>query len=241
MRNQLLAERLLAAWRGGALLDAPPDELVPRDWTEAREIQDYLMQFLGPVGGYKVGSAGPNGAISLAPLPAAGITASGTTLIGWHQRWVEAEIAVKLAHDLPAREAPYSDAEVLAAIGTVHPVIEVLNSRFRDPGKVDALSLAADLIMHGGLIVGRATAMPDLAAETVSVLIDGAEASRGQGHPAGDLPRLLRYLADHPVGLRAGQIITTGSWNPVTIPGENSEVTVRFAHAGEATVKFSGQ
>jgi len=148
---------------------------------------------------------------------------------------------VRLAHDLPARDAAYTDAEVLAAVGSVHPVIEVLNSRFRDPTRIDALSLGADLIMHGGLVVGAATAMPDLVAESVRVLVDGVEASRGQGHPAGDLPRLLRYLADHAGGLRAGQIITTGSWNPVTIPGENSEVAVKFARAGEVTVEFRAQ
>ena len=238
MRDEQITELLLAARRnGGELLKELPASIRPRDWDEVRKAQDLQMKRLGPVGGYKVGAAGPEAPISFAPLPASGIVESGATLVGWHQRWVEAEIAVRFARDLPRREVPYSPEEVQEAIGSVHPVIEVLNSRFRDVSKIDALSLGADLIMHGGLVVGAAVPMPDLADETVSVLIDGVEASRGKGHPAGDMVRLLRYLADE-VGIVAGQIVTTGSWNPVTVPPEDCTVVVRFAHAGEVSVRF---
>jgi len=239
MRDVQAAELLLRAWRNPAfLLDELPEKLAPLDWAEAHAIQDRLLEQIGPIGGYKVGAAGAMAPISFAPLPESGILNSGTTLVGFHQRWVEAEIAVVISRDLPLREHSYSDEEVGAAIGSVHPVIEVLNSRFRDTTKIDTLSLGADLIMHGALIVGEATTMPDLIHERVSVMIDGTEASHGQGHPARDLPRLLRHLADH-VGLREGQIITTGSWNPITVAPENGTVGVKFSRAGSVTVQFS--
>ena len=238
MREDRVAELLLAAWRDPSrLLDGLPEDPVPRDWREVRAIQDRELAGVGPVGGYKVGAAGSNAPISAAPLPLSGILAGGAMLTGWHQRWVEAEIAVKFARDLPVRAEPYEDHEVEAAIGSVHPVIEVLNSRFRDTTKIDPLSLAADLIMHGGLIVGEAMELPDLAGESVVVTVGGEEVSRGHGHPAGDMMRLLRYAADT-FGLKAGQIVTTGSWNPVTVAPETASVVVRFQHALPVRVDF---
>lgn len=238
MREDDVTSLLLSARAGDQLLEELPAHLRPHDWAEARRIQDAQLAVIGPVGGYKVGASGATGPIGMAPLPLSGIVDSGATLVGWHQRWVEAEIAVKIGRDLPQRDTPYQDHELQTAVASWHPAIEVLNSRFRDTTKQDQLSLAADLIMHGGLVVGDACAMPDLAYEPVNVLINGQTVSGGKAHPAGDIWRLLRYLADE-IGLKAGQIVTTGSWNPVTIAGENCDVVVRFAHAGEVRVRFT--
>ena len=238
MREAEVTSLLLKARNGSGLLAGLPAHLRPQNWEEVRRIQNAQMAVLGPVGGYKVGASGNSGPISLSPLPLAGIMASGAVLVGWHQRWVEAEIAAQIAYDLPKRDRPYKIHEIQAAVASWHPVIEILNSRFADTSQQDPLSLAADLIMHGGLVVGAPCAMPNWAHEPVSVLIDGQPASGGEAHPAGDVWRLLRHLADE-VGLRKGQIVTTGSWNPVTVPDENSTVTVRFASAGEVMVRFA--
>ena len=237
MREEQVTALLLQARASGRWLDSLPPEMVPQGADEVRRIQEAQLAVIGPIGGYKVGASGATGPISFAPLPQSGILESGAVLTGWHQRWVEAEIAARIGRDLPKRATPYRDEEIAAAIQSWHPVIEVLNSRFADPGAQDALSLAADLVMHGALVVGAPCALPDLADEPVEVLIDGVRASGGERHPAGDIWRLLRHLADE-VGLKAWQMVTTGSWNPVTIPPENSTVTVRFAHAGEVRVRF---
>ena len=41
-------------------------------------------------------------------------------------RGIEAEVAFRLGRDLPPRAAPYTRAEVMAALATAHPAIEVL-------------------------------------------------------------------------------------------------------------------
>ena len=82
----------------------------------------------------------------------------------------------------------------------------------------------------------------DLAAEEVVLLVNGAEVKRGRGNPAGDMVRLLVWLANEGArwagGLEAGQWVTTGSWtgkDPVP-PGGRAEA--RFARMGSAAVTF---
>ena len=45
---------------------------------------------------------------------------------------------------LPPRAAPYTIEEVLAAVETLHPAIEVPDSRYEDFAKVGAAQLIAD-------------------------------------------------------------------------------------------------
>src|SRR3546814_4033600 len=69
-------------------------------------------------------------------------------------RGIEAEIAFRLKHDLPRQNQPYRLADVLAAIGSVHPTIEVVESRYTDRTKVDSLSGLADSLSHGAVVYG---------------------------------------------------------------------------------------
>ena len=187
--------------------------------------------------------------MTCAPLPAAGVQASPgqVSAVVSQDRIVEAEIAVRIAHDLPPREAPYSRAEVLAAIGSAHPAIEVLQSRYVDVDQVDTLSALADSLSHGGLVVGDPIADwqgIDLGAEQVRLLVNGAEVKAGTANPAGDMLRLVAWLANEGAhaagGLRAGQVVTTGSWTGKDAVPPDGEARIVFAHAGEAAVRFGG-
>ena len=44
----------------------------------------------------------------------------------------EAEFAFRMARDLPSRKTPYSMDEVIAAVDSMHPAIEIPDSRYRD-------------------------------------------------------------------------------------------------------------
>ena len=130
-----------------------------------------------------------------------------------------------------------SDAEVLAAIASVHPAIEVLHSRFGP--EPDAWSGLADSGGHAGLVLGPAVAgwtALDLAAETLEVRVDGIVVKRGQGNPGGPILRLLQWLADTGArwdgGLRAGQVVTTGSWTGKDLVRHGQTAAVTFAHCG---------
>ncbi|MBV8913993.1 MAG: fumarylacetoacetate hydrolase family protein [Acetobacteraceae bacterium] len=245
-RHHDAAELLLSARRDPAQrLTALPEALRPRTEEQAYLIQREVIGKIGEIGGWKVGSPGPAAdSFNCAPLAAKGILPSPAE-VACGDRGIEAEIAVRLGTDLPARDHPYTEAEVLAAIASAHPAIEVLDSRYTDPDAVDPLSNLADSLSHCALVLGPA--VPnwqgiDLAHEEVRVLVDGTEIKRRTANPAGNMMRLLLWLANTGArwagGLKAGQVVTTGSWTGKEFVDPEAEARVRFAHAGEAVVRF---
>jgi 2-keto-4-pentenoate hydratase len=245
-RHHDAAELLLSARRDPSQrLSLLPALVAPKTVEQAYLVQREIMARLGAIGGWKVGSPGPaSDVFTCAPLPKSGVVSSPAEATG-SDRGVEAEIALLLSADLPTRDTPYTEAEVRAAIGSAHPAIEVLASRFVDPNRPDKLSMLADSLQHHSLVVGPAIAAwdgLDLASETVEVLVDGVAVKRGTGNPAGGMVRLLMWLANTGArwagGLVAGQVVTTGSWTGKDVAGPGQEVRIRFAHCGEASVRF---
>ncbi len=195
-----------------------------------------------------MGAPGPDGPCNCAPLPAAGIHASPGRVTGASPRLrgVEAEIAFRLGADLPPRDDPYSRAEVIAAIACCVPAIEILDSRFTDPDARIRWALLADASTHGGFVYGRPPRTgrgSTSRARPVRLLVDGQVVKTGTANPAGDMIRLIQWLADTGAhwagGLRAGQYITCGSWTGKDFVGASAQVQVEFAHAGSATVEFT--
>lgn len=245
-RHHDAARLLLSARRDPTQrLHSLPEAMRPKTAAQAYLVQRAIMAELGAIGGWKVGSPRPDGDVfTCAPLPISGITDSPATSNA-ALRGVEAEIALRLVRDLPAREEPYSEAEVMAAVGSLHPAIEVLDTRYVDPDAQDPLSALADSLSHGGLVVGLA--VPgwegvDLAAEQVRLLVNGAEVKRGTGNPGGAIPRLLAWLANEGArwagGLQAGQVVTTGSWTGKDVLPPGGDARAVFAACGEAAVRF---
>ncbi len=178
-------------------------------------------------------------------MPRSGIAASDSLVTNAPTRGVEAEIAVLLRESLPPRDAAYTRVDVLAAIASAHPAIEVLHSRFQDPDAVDPLSMLADSLAHLAFVHGAPVPdwqAVDLAAEEVVVLMDGAEVKRRTANPAGDMIRLLVWLANEGSvwagGLQAGQWITTGSWTGKDYAPPGAQVEMRFRSMGSVVVRF---
>ena len=224
-----------------------PEALRPADRAEAYAIQHRIAAETGPIGGWKVGAAGPE-IIQCGPMPAAGVTASPATLSSTTHllRGIEAEVAFRVGHDLPPRDTPYTRDEVVAALATAHPVIEVLESRYRDADAISPFSNLADTQSHGGFVYGPGTADwhgIDFPHETVEQYVDGALQMTHTGNPAGDMIRLVEWLANvgsvWAGGLKAGQFVTCGSWTGKTLIGESSTARVRFPSLGEATVTYT--
>jgi len=240
-----LTEQLLAARQEGKALPLSAIK-PPATMAAAYAVQQEISRTLGAIGGWKVGAAGPDAPVSGAPLPAAGILPSGAVLgPEFTDRLIESEIAFRLARDLPPRAAPYARDEIIAAIGSCHPVIEVVQWRLEGfPNIPEALKLA-DGIGHGGLIVGAAIdnwQALDFPALTVTQEIAGTEPKHGTGNPAGDMIRLIAWLADEGAvwsgGLRAGQIVTCGSWTGALPAPAGAAVRVGFAGITPVTVSF---
>ncbi len=245
LRAETAADRLLEARRSGPIAGLP-DDCRPRDLAEAYAVQDAVARALGPVGGWKVGATAPDAAPNCAPLPADTILDSPASLgpEDCRLRGVEPEIAFRLARDLPAGAGR---DEALAAIESAHPAIEVCDSRFREIEGIDEPSKMADGNYNCALVLGPAWdgwRELAIAEQLMRLVVNGEAVAEGRGgNTAGDLIRLLVWLADHAAGrgmpLRRGQVITTGSWAGLRFVPAGAEVEADFPGIGQARVAFA--
>ena len=243
------ADLLLDARRSGSTLDGLPLPLTPGNVEEAYAVQDRLALSFGKIGGWKVGAPFPQATPMFCPMPLGWMAATDCVLSGdrWRYRGLEAEIAFLVGEDLPPRTALYSREEVLSAMRSCHPAIEVLESAFTDPASVPREAMIADLQMHGGFVYGPAFAgwrSLDFNMEIVTLVVDGIlRVERTGSNTSGDLLRLLPWLANEGAtrsgGLRAGQWITTGSWTGNTLADSQSVVTAKFGTAGRVDLRFA--
>jgi 2-keto-4-pentenoate hydratase len=242
-------DTLLDARRTGTPIADLPADLVPLDMPEVYFVQDTMAKAYGPIGGWKIGAPTPEATPIFAPMPAAWIGSSGSTLSGpqWRYRGLEAEIAFLVGEDLPQRDTPYTREEALAAMASCHPAIEVLESAFIDPTQATKFASFADLQMHGGFIYGPAFEnwkAADFNAERVVLSVDGViRVERTGSNTSGDLLKLIPWLANEGAartgGLRKGQWITTGSWTGNTPATSDSRVDAEFSTAGRVEVHFA--
>jgi 2-keto-4-pentenoate hydratase len=242
------ADIFMDARRTRVPVHALPAEMQPKTLDEAYFVQDVLSEEYGEVGGWKVGATTPDATPVFAPMPLAWMGPSGSEFGPDHLlRGLEAEIAFLIGTDLPAREKPYTREEVVAAIASCHPVIEVLESGLIDPLNADRTSMISDLQIHGGFVYGKAVAdwqKIDFTKESVTLAVDGVvRVERTGSNTSGDLMRLLPWLANEGAkrtgGLKAGQWVTTGSWTGATFTNAGAVVDVKFATAGEVHLRFA--
>lgn len=242
------AALLVEARQTGQRLDALPPECRPQSAAQAYAIQDATLHALGGSRGWKVGARSPAAEPTCAPLPAALILPSPQRFPAgaFALNGIEAELGFTLARDLPPRATPYLEAEMPAAIASVHPALEIVDSRFLDIAATDALSLLADFQSHGALVLGAGVALPDAFApepHTVHLCIDGIRIVDARGsNPAGNLIRLLVWLANHAAarcgGLRRGDVVTTGSWTGMRFVTPDTHVAANFSGIGGVRVDF---
>jgi 2-keto-4-pentenoate hydratase len=249
-RHAETASLMLSAWRDPSQkLNMLPTVLVPVDEEHAYAVQHRISAGLGTIGGWKVGSPGPDGPCNCAPLPLTGVMPSPARMPANHYtlRGVEAEISFRIGADLQPRDEPYARAEIIAAIACCLPAIEVLESRFTHPDALDKLTLLADSLSHGAYVYGPPAADwqgIDFASEVVELVVNGKLIKTATANPAGDMIRLIQWLADTGArwagGLRAGQYVTCGSWTGKDFVPAGAQVQVSFAHAGSVSVEFGG-
>jgi len=242
------ARMLLDARRTNTPITDLPEALQPVSLEEAYFVEDRLSLAYGDVGGWKVGAPTADATPIFAPMPAAWIAPDDSILSGETHRFrgLEAEIAFLMGHDLLPRSTPYTRDEVVAAIASCHPAIEVLESGLVDPRQAARLSAIGDLQMHGGFVFGPAYAdwrSVDFLIEKVALAVDGVvRVERTGSNTSGDLMRLLPWLANEGAartgGLKAGQWVTTGSWIGVELGMASSAVSAQFSTVGAVHLRF---
>ncbi|MGC1443487.1 MAG: fumarylacetoacetate hydrolase family protein [Burkholderiaceae bacterium] len=131
----------------------------------------------------------------------------------------EAEIVLMLGRDLPPQDSPYDEEQVAGAIASVHPGLELPDSRFSDFTRVGAACLIADNACARQFVIGDAAAGPvdlaSLADHRTALFINGQQATSGQGSdalggPLTALAWIANTLSELGLTLRAGQFVTTG-------------------------------
>jgi 2-keto-4-pentenoate hydratase len=243
MTDVEIADLLLGVRRGLA-----PARIEVADADQAYAVQRLVMVALGEIGGWKVGAEGPTAAPSCAPMPASHVVPAPHVLDAalFTQREVESEICFTFGADLPPRTAPYGPDEVLTAIATCQPGIEVLQSRLQAPDAAGRLAVLADFIQHGAFVWGEPIAdwrSRDFLAMHVRQTIEGLPTIERTGNPAGDMVRLMVWLANEGAawagGIRQGQIVTCGSWTGKTRVPEGASAVAEFSGAAPLRLDFS--
>jgi 2-keto-4-pentenoate hydratase len=241
------ANLLLDSRRTGVPIEDLPEALRPVDLAEAYFVQDLLAEAYGPIGGWKIGAPTADATPWFAPMPLAWMAPDGAEMNGVRRvRGLEAEIAFLIGNDLPPRPTAYTMDEVVDAIASCHPAIEVIESGLLDPLKAARMSMMGDLQMHGGFVYGAAVAdwkKIDFTREQVMIAVDGVvRVERTGSNTSGNLMRLLPWLANEGAarthGLKAGQWVTTGSWTGVTMADPGSASNIKFSTAGEVHLRF---
>jgi 2-keto-4-pentenoate hydratase len=237
------ATLLAAARRSGRPGARLPESCRPADFDSALAIQRRIVALMGQeIGGWKCSLPPAPGRINAAPILASTIfrTSPCTVAATGAVARIEPEVAFVLAHDLPQRSTPFSEGEVRAAIGQTRLVLELLGTRYAEPAQADWLEMLADCVQNQGLFVGPILLEgPDapLGAFPVTVSASGRTLSthdgrHGDGHPLRPLIWLANFLAERGEGLRAKEIVTTGSYAGAIEVPLDAPLVVKFGDLG---------
>ncbi|MDQ2736051.1 MAG: hypothetical protein M3Y55_13920 [Pseudomonadota bacterium] len=211
-----------------------PISRYPEDLHEAYRLQTAVIEAFGPIGAWKVGAitAEQQRTMGLAspvagPIPASLFRDSRAGPASFRfaefiAPLIECEFAFELGRDLPVRaDAAYTRDEVAAATAALRIAIELVDPRL--PRGSGALAELADGFNNGAFIAGpRIEAWQDLDFAKIDIVVtsggDGerSEVARGNGRAilGGDPFGAVVLLANAQPpgrGLRAGDVVTTGS------------------------------
>src|SRR4029078_11620919 len=141
-------------WRAGSKLAALDAWLRPQNRTEGYAIQAAIEKYSTThLFGWKIAATSEAGQKHInVDGPMAGrilaetvIPDGGTaSMAGKERRVAGPEFAFRMRADLPARSTPYTLQQVLDAVDTLHPAIEIPDSRFSDFVSAGAAQIIAD-------------------------------------------------------------------------------------------------
>src|ERR1700753_817207 len=169
-KNEIAAasRTLNTHWRAGTQLGALEQSQRPRDRADGYAIQALLEQTsAGALYGWKIAATSEAGQKHInVDGPMAGRILSETvipdggtaSMAGNEMRVGDPEFAFRMAKDLPPRSEPYTVQEVLDAVGTLHPAIEIPDSRFSDFVSAGAAQIIADNACAHLFVLGPPTA-----------------------------------------------------------------------------------
>lgn len=224
------ARTIWSTWHANQRIEALPVECRPTTRSEGYRIQAQVARLSGQkVFGWKIAATSKAGQHHIGvDGPLAGRllekrvfrAGADVSLSNNIMNVAEAEFAFRMSRDLPPRKTPYSIDEVMAAVASMHPAIEIPDSRYREFVSVGAAQLIADNACASYFVLGDATVVDwrqaDLSRHPVTAYVNGGLAREGKGENVLGDPRIaLTWIANELslVGdmLCSGETITTGT------------------------------
>jgi 2-keto-4-pentenoate hydratase len=252
---QRAAALLLAEHRANRRFKPLGPPAAPVTISDAYDIQEKYVWLLrsehGDAVGYKVGlTSAAMQAFCGIDHPIAGVVLgrrvhrSGAIIrrSDFGRLGLEFEIAVRIKSDVPVTGSSCSAEMIEPHIGGVGAAIEIVDDRDADYGNLDVLSLVADNSWNGGIVLSEfATTWPDLENVLGRATKDGTTIGEGYGrdilgHPFNSVAWLATQLASRGQGLKAGQVVMTGSVMKTVFPTEDANYRFDLAPIGSVGV-----
>ena len=155
---------------------------------------------------------------------------------------VEAEIAFVLKHDLAGPGV--TPARARLAVEGALPALELVDFRFG--GKPVGTDLIADGVYASAIVVGAPmtdVAHLDLALEGLVYELNGAVVATNagaevMGDPLNSLAWIANHLGARGLGLRAGDVVMSGSVSTLLRPKPGDTVRAAFTRLGSVSARF---
>ena len=257
-RDQIAAaaRTLHEHWQAGTKLAALEPAQRPLNRADGYAIQAAIERCsTGDLFGWKIAATSEAGQKHInVKGPMAGrilaetVIADGGTapMAGNEMRVAEPEFAFRMRIDLPPRQTPYSMREVLDAVDTLHPAIEIPDSRFADFIGAGEAQLIADNACAHRFVLGPATTADWRAMDLIEhrpVLTMRGEQFVGHGRNVLGDPRVaLTWLANElrelGIELKAGRVVTTGTCHPPLPIQAGDLCAADFGTLGKVSVGF---
>jgi 2-keto-4-pentenoate hydratase len=160
----------------------------------------------------------------------------------------EVEYQALLGSDLPPRPSPYDQEEVSDAVASLHPGIELAECRFIHDNSFPPLpAILADGAGSGTIVFGNAIEdwrNKDIAGQEVVLYCNGEPRRQGTagtavGHPIIPLTWLANELSRTGIGLKAGQMISTGTLTGMLRPKRGDTYIADFGPFGTVAATYT--
>ena len=231
-------------------------ESAPLTMEDGYKIQDAFMNsWSSPLAGWKVGATAPKvqevygvDQPFYGPFYEPDVYASpahpGAANYGHH--CVECEFAFRFARDLPPRDENFTREEILDAVDVLIPAFELISPRFDTLLQDNVALAAADCGLNGGLVLGEpyeGWRQLDLASHPVVLTVDDEKIAEGTGanvlrHPYNVLDWLANTLPQRGLGLKAGEIVSTGTCTGFHYIEPGQKAVADYGEIGQIEITF---
>jgi 2-keto-4-pentenoate hydratase len=229
-QQRAASDMLWDLWQRGLRTDALPRDIRPTTREEGYAVQAMLEgRSAHALYGWKIAATssagqqhiGVDGPLAGRLLRERVCNDSAELVLGSNRMKVaEPEFAFRMGQTLPARASEYTLDEVMAAVDTLHPAIELPDSRYDNFTKAGAAQLIADNACAHYFVLGPAAKIrwrsENLAEHVVIGTVTGKLRREGKGaNVLGDPRVALTWLANElsrlGIALAAEQVVTTGT------------------------------